>query len=263
MNAAAASARVQEVSDYVNSWASCLSDVLAEKLSSPVPCKILLSSSDPVPISEDDTWLTVTVSGQLKGELAFRLPMAIRETLSTNHANETGSQPVDVDKLVLEIFELAAARVQTSLDHRCDSKYRVAKTQPSSWSSYSTHTLQAQLASPVLLELRLEKTLLESLQSIRPTSPTPPTTAAHINNAEKLEMLMGVELAVTMRFGSKRMLLKDILDLCTGSVVELDQQVQAPVDLLLDGKTVARGEVVVVEGNYGLRITEVIPGSEK
>jgi flagellar motor switch protein FliN/FliY len=54
------------------------------------------------------------------------------------------------------------------------------------------------------------------------------------------------------------MLLKDILDLCAGSVVELDQEVQEPVDLLLDGKLIARGEVVVVDGNYGLRVTEVL-----
>jgi flagellar motor switch protein FliN/FliY len=51
---------------------------------------------------------------------------------------------------------------------------------------------------------------------------------------------------------------KDILDLCAGSVVELDQQVQEPVDLLLDGKVIARGEVVVVDGNYGLRVNEVL-----
>jgi len=65
-------------------------------------------------------------------------------------------------------------------------------------------------------------------------------------------------LAVTLRFGGRRMLLKDILDLCTGSVVELDQELQDPVELLLDGKPVARGEVVVVDGNYGLRVTELI-----
>jgi len=76
--------------------------------------------------------------------------------------------------------------------------------------------------------------------------------------ATKLGMLMDVELVVTVRFGGRRMPLKDILDLCAGSVVELDQQVQEPVDLLLDGKLIARGEVVVVDGNYGLRVTEVL-----
>jgi len=52
---------------------------------------------------------------------------------------------------------------------------------------------------------------------------------------------MGVELAATLRFGGKRMLLKDVLELCVGILVELDQQLEEPVDLLLDGRLVARG----------------------
>ena len=72
---------------------------------------------------------------------------------------------------------------------------------------------------------------------------------------------MDVELAVTLRFGSRRLLLRDILELNSGAVVELDPQVHEPVDLLLDGRVVARGEVVVVDGNYGLRVAEVGPGA--
>ena len=47
--------------------------------------------------------------------------------------------------------------------------------------------------------------------------------------------------------------------LTAGSVVELDRKIQEPVDLLLDGRLVARGEVVVIDGNYGLRVTDVSP----
>jgi flagellar motor switch protein FliN/FliY len=53
--------------------------------------------------------------------------------------------------------------------------------------------------------------------------------------------------------------LREILEFCPGTVIELDRQVDEPVDLLLHGKLVARGEVVVVDGNYGLRVTEVVP----
>jgi flagellar motor switch protein FliN/FliY len=55
------------------------------------------------------------------------------------------------------------------------------------------------------------------------------------------------------------LLLREVLDLNPGSVIELDRKIQEPVDLLLDGKLVARGEVVVIEGNYGLRVTDVSP----
>ena len=59
------------------------------------------------------------------------------------------------------------------------------------------------------------------------------------------------------------MLLKDVLDLCSGSVVELDRQVRDPVDLLVDGRLIAQGEVVIVGGNYGLRITRVATPGER
>jgi len=49
-----------------------------------------------------------------------------------------------------------------------------------------------------------------------------------------------------------------VLDLTSGSVVELDRQVDEPVDLFLDGKVVARGEAVIIDGNYGMRITQVL-----
>jgi flagellar motor switch protein FliN/FliY len=73
----------------------------------------------------------------------------------------------------------------------------------------------------------------------------------------QLGLLRDVELAVTLCFGARQMLLREVLDLTPGAVVELDRQVSAPVDLLLDGRLLARGEVVVVGGNYGLRVTEI------
>jgi flagellar motor switch protein FliN len=72
-----------------------------------------------------------------------------------------------------------------------------------------------------------------------------------------LDIVMNVELNVTLRFGQRLLSLREVLDLATGSVVELDRQVDEPIELLLDGKVIARGEAVVVDGNYGLRVTEV------
>lgn len=103
------------------------------------------------------------------------------------------------------------------------------------------------------MEISMNEMLVAGLQTVSVGAASVPDASP-----QKLGMLMDVELVVTMRFGGRRMLLKDILDLCTGSVVELDQQVQAPVDLLLDGKVIARGEVVVVDGNYGLRVTDLL-----
>jgi len=72
-----------------------------------------------------------------------------------------------------------------------------------------------------------------------------------------LDLLLDLELPVTLRFGSRQMLLKDVLELTSGSVVELDRRVREPVDLLIDDKLIARGEVVLIEGNYGVRVLAV------
>jgi flagellar motor switch protein FliN/FliY len=72
-----------------------------------------------------------------------------------------------------------------------------------------------------------------------------------------LDMLMDVELNVTLCFGRRKMELKEIAELSFGAVVELDKEVQAPVDLMLGERVIARGDVVIVDGNYGLRVTQV------
>jgi flagellar motor switch protein FliN/FliY len=68
---------------------------------------------------------------------------------------------------------------------------------------------------------------------------------------------MDVHLAMTLRFGGRTLLLREVLEFSPGAVVELDRKIKDPVDLLLDGKLVARGELVVIDGNYGLRVTDV------
>lgn len=72
-----------------------------------------------------------------------------------------------------------------------------------------------------------------------------------------LDLLLDVPLDVSLRFGGRQMVLKDILELGPGAVIELDRGVQDPVELLVAGRVVAHGEVVILDGNYGLRVTEI------
>jgi len=95
-----------------------------------------------------------------------------------------------------------------------------------------------------------------------PTPALPPAPLAPARDP-KLELLMDVELDVTLRFGERQMPLRDILDLSAGSVVELNQYVQDPVELVVGKKVIARGEVVVVDGSYGLRVMEIISPMER
>lgn len=81
--------------------------------------------------------------------------------------------------------------------------------------------------------------------------------------AAPLHRVIDVPLAVTLRFGQRQLTLRELLELNTGSLVELDRQVEEPVDLMLGERIIARGEVVIVDGNYGMRVIEVIetPGN--
>jgi flagellar motor switch protein FliN len=71
------------------------------------------------------------------------------------------------------------------------------------------------------------------------------------------EVLLDIELEAALRFGCKELPLAEVLDLGPGDVVQLDRNVADPVDLIVGDKIVARGEVVLVNGNFGLRVTEV------
>jgi flagellar motor switch protein FliN/FliY len=81
--------------------------------------------------------------------------------------------------------------------------------------------------------------------------------AAAMRSAGNFDLLLEVELDAAVRFGSRELELKELLELGPGDVVELDRQVADPVDLIVGDRIVARGEVVLVNGNFGLRVTEV------
>jgi flagellar motor switch protein FliN/FliY len=77
--------------------------------------------------------------------------------------------------------------------------------------------------------------------------PTPPT----------MDLLLEVELPVSISFGKTELPMKDVLKLTTGSIIELNRSVSEPVEVLVNHCLIARGEVVVVEGNYGVRIQHI------
>ncbi len=73
-----------------------------------------------------------------------------------------------------------------------------------------------------------------------------------------LGLVMGVDLNVTVEIGRTKKQVKEILSLRQGSIVELDKQAGAPVDIVVNGKLIARGDVVVIDDNFGVRITEIV-----
>ncbi|MFN7650800.1 MAG: flagellar motor switch protein FliN [Acidobacteriota bacterium] len=79
----------------------------------------------------------------------------------------------------------------------------------------------------------------------------------------KMDLLMDVEMPVSVSFGRAQLPLKDVIKLTTGSIVELNRNVRDPVEVIINNCVIARGEVVVVEGNYGIRIHQIVSRAER
>lgn len=91
-------------------------------------------------------------------------------------------------------------------------------------------------------------------------SPTPgfSASASAASPKEDLRRVLELELPIRVSFGKAHVPLRDVLKLSTGSIVELDRTIHDPVDIIVNDRVVGRGEVVVIDGNYGVRIQEIV-----
>ncbi|QHT56919.1 flagellar motor switch protein FliN [Cellulomonas sp. H30R-01] len=89
-----------------------------------------------------------------------------------------------------------------------------------------------------------------------------PTTSQVPTPRTNLRMLYDVEMTLTAEIGRTRLSVKQVLDLAPGAVLELDRTAGSPADVLVNGRLVARGEVVVVDEVYGIRVTEIVAGTD-
>ncbi len=90
-----------------------------------------------------------------------------------------------------------------------------------------------------------------------------PTAPEDAPLSRGMELIMDIPLDVTVELGRVRMLIRDVLDLASGSIIELDRVAGEPVDLLVNGRLVAKGEVVVIEDNFGIRLTEIVSPADR
>jgi flagellar motor switch protein FliN len=267
--------------EYIQLWAESLSQVLGQITGSAVPCAARQSTAaDLMSPSESDLWVVITASAGLRGEMSLRLVSAIVLRLAQIFMSEPPTpeaQPTaDHREAVIELMRQVSGIVSTAGKERWGELQLLVEAAPSapSWPAAETFLVEAGeypssttaiefiLSAALVAELKAEKTdavKAEAKAESEPSRPILPPGSDFTTNAGALDRLMDVQLAATMRFGAKTLLLREVLELSPGSVIELDRKVQEPVDLLLDGRLVARGEVVVIEGNYGLRVTDVSP----
>lgn len=96
-----------------------------------------------------------------------------------------------------------------------------------------------------------------------PPQPDPAAAPPTATPVERIKALAGVDMPISVSFGKATLPLKEVLKLSVGSIVELNRTPAEPVDVVVNNHVIARGEVVIVEGNYGVRVTEVIGQQER
>jgi len=86
---------------------------------------------------------------------------------------------------------------------------------------------------------------------------------APIDERAEIDLLLDVPLQITVELGQARRTIRELLELGQGSILHLTRHAGEPVDVLVNGQHIARGEVVVIDENFGIRVTEVVSPAER
>jgi len=117
--------------------------------------------------------------------------------------------------------------------------------------------IEAALSSDTPVTEAAPSAPIESEPAASTASSTPSGSAAFEGEDSNINLIMDVKLPVRVRIGQKKMLLRDVLSMDIGSVIELNQLANDPLDILVDDHVIAQGEVVIVDGNFGVQITTI------
>jgi flagellar motor switch protein FliN/FliY len=121
------------------------------------------------------------------------------------------------------------------------------------------------MATPDALEQERSNTLNpeETAELLQESSPATPPSPGPGNLSRELQFLYDVPLQVSVEVGRARILLKDLLQMGEGYVVELDKLAGEPLDLYVNSRLIARGEAVKVGDKFGIKLTEVVSQSDR
>lgn len=228
---------------YLDCWSRAAADLFAQALAG----EPAFVATQPRPVAGDFFGYAATLAGDEEGRFSVILEDSI---LGTPLLGDGADQKTGWGGLLREIAEAAAHELaaQTSKECTVEKFQEIAGEIPASH-AFELRTGERSWTLLVRNDMRPRQS---EAQSAPPTAASEPASVKH-----GFELLLDVELEASLRFGSREMPLGEILDLGPGDVVQLDRTVSDPVDLLVGDKIVARGEVVLVNGNFGLRVTEV------
>lgn len=234
---------------YADCWAKVATDLFAQALAGEPE----LSESLPKPLAAGSFGFAVGITGDEEGRFSVVLDGAI---LEAPLMGDGADQKAGWAELLREVFDAAGGELLAKSGKKC----RVEKFEEIAGESKISRAFQLRAGERSFTILVRDD--LKAPQAAQPkqqpaASTPPPPSAPPAGLSAGFELLLDVELEASLRFGSREMPLGEILDLGPGDVVQLDRNVADPVDLLVGDKIVARGEVVLINGNFGLRVTEV------
>ena len=275
---------------YLSAWLSGVCEVL-EKIAGTAFKASDLSPQEAANeagiLEEEGSWVRFTVSSAgenpspLDGEHSFGIERAdalrLAQILMGEPFNASQESSGEYQDALDELFRQFAGTAAVALKPRMGGEINLvlAGHEPGSWKPHLQrgYRLKSEGGVQFPLLVLLNPDLGKSLASGPPGKPAPqletpappaPTAAQAVSQSSRnIELLLDVELPVALRFGKSEMPLGSILELSPGSVVELDQRIVEPVELLVGGRVVAQGEVVVLDGYYALRVTEVLNPIER
>lgn len=238
----------------MKTYLDCWTEVATTLFSQALAGEPELTDALPKPLGAGAFGFAATIEGDEEGRFAVVLDPAV---LESPLVGEGVDQKAGWGEILKEVAEAAVGELLAKTGKKC----RVAKFEETAGESKLSRAFQlksGERAFAILVrdEVRAPKPAQApapppTAASSAPPAPAPPTLSAGV------ELLLDIELEAALRFGCKELPLGEILDLGPGDVVQLDRNVADPVDLIVGDKIVARGEVVLVNGNFGLRVTEV------
>lgn len=236
---------------YADCWISAATTLFSQALSG----EPQLTELESAPSLVAGQAMLAEISGEATGEFSVMLdPEIIKAPL----LGEGVDQAAAWVEFLREVAESAAGEFLAASGKVC----RIEAFHPSE--PLSTCTRAFKLSSPVgswivwvLDTLRYRQAPNGNQYAPYESAPFSEDPVGRQTVSSGVELLLDVELEAALRFGCREMPLGEILELGPGDVVELDRHVTDPVDLIVGDKIVARGEVVLVNGNFGLRVTEV------
>jgi flagellar motor switch protein FliN len=257
----------QAVERWCTAWTSGLASLMSGLTGSQWTAQAMEYASDPA----CDTWFGVCATGANRGAQRMALGLKDSATVLTLFTGESPQSSVELGEVqheaLTEFIRQWAGLAQSALkpdfgEIALEVSYPNEMTAANAVSTLlqvhdSSRSLQVLLQLSEELTRALSEPDADTNTKPRSEAAKPSAGIAQLLREGNLELLMDLELPASLRFGGRKATLGDLLELTTGAVVELDRDVGQPVDLVINDIVVARGEVVVVDGDYGLRITEL------